>query len=325
MTQIISIFMSFLQFLGGGFRSEKKAPETSSSPEEVVYEQCVPCEEDPCCLECCCCLAPYRLYLAHTEGGGLGYRHGYSTLGMFIGIPSSGAFQPFLDVRGHVFNDGRFAANAGAGLRYINFCCGTIFGVNAYYDWREGHFRHYQQIGAGIEILGRHWGFRSNVYLPFGDKTGFSSARKFTAFDPSRGTFTARCRRKETAIPGGDAEIGYYTCCGCQPYRFYAGVGPYYYHRNCRGNIWGGMGRVIVQGWDVLSLEGRAYYDRVHHGLFQGRVALTFPLGARLRKQRVSNSCALCPIDICYLKDVALQPVLRDEIIYLNNCCCWSW
>ncbi|MDE3045922.1 MAG: inverse autotransporter beta domain-containing protein [Verrucomicrobiota bacterium] len=59
---------------------------------------------------------------------------------------------PFLDARGHVFDNGKWAANAGVGLRTLK---GTrAYGINAYYDYRNTGRFHSNQIGAGLESLG---------------------------------------------------------------------------------------------------------------------------------------------------------------------------
>ncbi len=60
----------------------------------------------------------YRTTLRHIESGGIGYEDGYTTLEAFLASdPSKWAVTPFLDARGHVFDNGKWAANAGVGLR----------------------------------------------------------------------------------------------------------------------------------------------------------------------------------------------------------------
>lgn len=61
-----------------------------------------------------------RLSIRHIEGGGIGYSQGYTTLeGFFAPNPEGLPLMPFLDLRGHVFNNGKMAANGGLGLRGI--------------------------------------------------------------------------------------------------------------------------------------------------------------------------------------------------------------
>ncbi len=55
---------------------------------------------------------------SHIEGRGIGYTEGYTTLeGLLFPFTSQETVFPLLDLRGHVFNNGESAANAGIGLR----------------------------------------------------------------------------------------------------------------------------------------------------------------------------------------------------------------
>ena len=70
-------------------------------------------------------------YISHMAGKGVGYKTGYSTVGLFVGLlPNQfSALQPFLELRGHYFNDGRDrAANIGLGSRYFveSWCCDWV-------------------------------------------------------------------------------------------------------------------------------------------------------------------------------------------------------
>ena len=105
-----------------------------------------------------------RITLRHIESKGVGYNQGYTTLEGFFTVPSLIETQsvPFLDLRGHVFNDGKFAANAGLGFRYLT---SRIWGINAYYDYRNTRRMHYNQVSLGLESLGERWDFRANGYL----------------------------------------------------------------------------------------------------------------------------------------------------------------
>lgn len=61
-----------------------------------------------------------RLTLRHIESGGVGYTSGYTTLEGFISAdPNQLSVTPFLDGRGHLFDNGTWAANGG-----------TAYGVN---------------------------------------------------------------------------------------------------------------------------------------------------------------------------------------------------
>jgi len=59
---------------------------------------------------------PQRIEVKHIEAGGIGYSQGYTTLeGFFPLLASDKNWVPFLDLRAHIFNDGKPAVNAGLG------------------------------------------------------------------------------------------------------------------------------------------------------------------------------------------------------------------
>lgn len=63
---------------------------------------------------------PMRVTARHIEPGGIGYGLGYTTLEGFFPLYNGWEnWVVFLDGRGHVFNDGKPAANAGLGVRYL--------------------------------------------------------------------------------------------------------------------------------------------------------------------------------------------------------------
>ncbi len=108
---------------------------------------------------------------SHTEGKGLGYSKGYSSLDLFLSQPfSNRTLVPFLDLRGHIFNDSKYAANAGLGFRILSKCKKQVWGINAMYDYLQTSQRPYNQVGGGLEVLGEKWDVRINTYIPVGGK-----------------------------------------------------------------------------------------------------------------------------------------------------------
>src|SRR3954467_12102897 len=94
--------------------------------------------------------------IRHTESKGLGYKDGYTTLEGFGIYDHNPYFMPFLDLRGHVFNNGKFAGNIGLGERTVIPSINHVFGFYAYYDVREaGHDFTVHQLSPGIELLGK--------------------------------------------------------------------------------------------------------------------------------------------------------------------------
>lgn len=287
-----------------------------------------PCEEYPYCI------GPYRVYLSHIEGKGIGYKTGYSSLGVFLGFgeladSSVSTFEPFIDIRTHFLNNGHFAANVGGGLRQINYC-EYIWGLNAYYDWRHGKHGNFQQFGLGFEVMREHLSFRANVYLPTGKKVRSSKPHLFTGYD---GGYTVTCKKQERAGKGVDGEFGFFTAGFCEGFSFYLGLGPYFFKRHGREvekhdgkvgrhnnrDVVGGMGRIILQGWEYVGLEGRIFYDRVDKCIGQVKLSLSFPFARREREQILRRSQGCCCEDVIQFKELAIQPVLRNEIIFLEN------
>lgn len=166
----------------------------------------------------------YRAAIRHIESGGIGYEDGYTTLEAFLASdPSEWAVTPFLDVRGHVFNNGKWAANVGVGLRtpWKN----RAYGINTYYDYRNTGRLRSNQIGVGLETLGELFDFRINGYFPVGTKI---SDPYHTAFKTFSGHHMILSQKYQSAMKGADAEFGFHFG-KTESFDFYAAAGPYYF------------------------------------------------------------------------------------------------
>jgi hypothetical protein len=236
---------------------------------------------------------------------------GYTTLEGFFTIPHtiSTSWVPFLDVRGHIFNNGKPAANAGLGIRYL--ASSRVWGANAYYDYRKTSHQHYNQVSAGLESLGRVWDFRLNGYLPVGDKTSHYYDTRFSHFS---GNSMYLSSKREEAFRGANAEVGAHVK-KMKYANIYAAAGPYYFDFKGK-NAWGGEVRLAVDLTDYVKLEGNASYDRIFKWIVQGQVSVNIPFGGKSTvKKRNSNSCS----NEMMLRERALQRVDRDEIIVLDT------
>ncbi len=257
---------------------------------------------------------PMRLTIRHIEPKGVGYSHGYTTIDGFLSPyePLNGKWIPFTDLRGHILNDGRFAANAGIGLRYIDSSLwkNRIWGANTFYDYRKTSHRAYSQVGLGLESLGEVWDFRLNGYLPVGAK---KSVYYDVGFDHFVDNFMLLKRKREFVMKGADAEVGMHVKIGR---RFndllYFAAGPYYLTGG--KTAWGGKVRGAIDPCDYFRLEASASYDNVFKWIGQVQLSLSIPIGPKCRSgclNHCSSSAFICKR--------AYQRVDRSEIIPVNH------
>ncbi len=266
--------------------------------------QMAECSPEFCCLSS----RPIRVSMRHLDGDGIGYNQGYTSLTGFFPYIASACTHwiTFLDLRGHIFNNGKPAANAGLGLRYVG---SRIWGVNGYYDYRKTNKLHYNQVSAGVESLGRVWDFRANGYLPIGKKVSHTYDASFDSF---KGHYIILSEKYEFAMKGFNAEAGVHVD-SLKHIPFYFAGGPYYL--TGRGaTAWGGQLRARVDLFDYLRLEGATSYDHTFRWTGQGQISLNIPLGS---KQNLSykNCCESAQL----IRTRALQDVDRFEIIPVDH------
>ncbi len=248
-----------------------------------------------------------RIAIRHIEGKGIGYNQGYSTLeGFFTPFTSSDQsnYIPFLDLRGHIFNNGRFAANIGIGLRYLNT---RVWGVNIYYDYRKSKHHQYNQFSLGVESLGEILDFRINGYLPVGDTSSSMYHTKFSHFVNHSMILSSK---KEFAMRGLNAEVGAHIK-RFKNVVFYGAAGPYFFS-NFGKQAWGGETRLVAGIYDYVNIQVNGSYDTVFKGIVQGQIGLSIPLGP---KKQSTDSCGQEFI----VKQRARERVDRNEIIILDK------
>ena len=251
---------------------------------------------------------PMRTGLRYTTPKGIGYKTGYSTLEGFFAPQAflKDAWVPFLDVRGHVFDNGKLAANTGLGVRYLTKS--RVWGINGYYDYRNTSHQHYNQVAAGLESLGRIWDFRINGYLPVGKKqSGFSSS-KFSKF---QGHHLLIRRTRHFCMKGANAEAGFHLD-HFKNAPLYFAAGPYYL-TGVGKTAWGGELRARVDLLhDYLRVEANTSYDHFFKWIGQAQVSVNIPFGGRKKvTTKAGSSCS----QAMALHRRALQSVDRNEII----------
>ena len=271
---------------------------------------------------------PDMIYFKHIEGKGVGYKEGYSTLGAFITPYSTfSSVLPFLDLRGHVFNQSwKFAANAGAGIKYLSDSP-WVFGAAAYYDYRQTSKSHYNQASLSFEFLMNRWEFRANGYLPFGHKTHTRKSSEVAAylFDHFAGhnlfydTVLNVHKRIEYVMKGADAEVGFQLMKPKQDYTLYLGIGPYYYHSpdHIHKHAFGGLARLQARVTPYLTLQVSDSYDNLFHNNFQGEVSVNIPFGGKILKKNAQFDAGCC--DVLSMQARMVQPMHRNEIIVADK------
>jgi len=273
-----------------------------------------PCEANcpNCRYEASCTVEPEQceinydhLTLSHIEGGGIGYKRGYSSLeGLFFPTCVSENIWSLVDLRVHHFTNNELAANVGVGVRFTSPCSDRIYGVNAYYDYRSAHChcQDFHQIGVGLEYLMNCYEFRINGYFPLERK----KLMQRCVFDDYEGDFFIIQNKFKGVLSGINIELGTFReWCYLN---FYGAISPYFYKSKCCRDAFGGMLRLFFYK-SCFSLEGILSHDNLFKTNAQIQFALTFPFGC------IKNSC----------QRLRVRPVYRNEIIGLDNFCTWKW
>jgi hypothetical protein len=222
-----------------------------------------------------------RMGVRHSESKGVGYKEGYTTLEGFGIYNGNSYFMPFLDLRGHVFNNGQLAGNVGIGERSVLSPIDHLFGIYCYYDVRqEDHHLTVNQISPGLELLGKRMEYRINGYFPVGKDKSHHYGYKFDRFD---GHHILLKSKQKAALTGGDAEVGSHLTQSTH-YDLYAGAGPYYFSSS-HASSWGGKVRLLGRYKEYVSLEATYSYDHLFGNVFQGSVGFNYPFGSKLKRK----------------------------------------
>ncbi|MGB7979140.1 MAG: right-handed parallel beta-helix repeat-containing protein [Chlamydiales bacterium] len=246
-----------------------------------------------------------RVAVRYTTPRGIGYSPGYTTLEGFLSQMYRDRWLPFLDLRGHVFDTGRLAANAGVGLRYLSRS--RVWGINSYYDYRDTKRQHYNQVAIGLESLGEVWDVRLNGYLPVGEKRSRPWNPKFDHF--SGNSMYLRAKR-DSALKGANLEIGAHVD-RIKSAPLYFNGGPYYL--TGKGvTTWGGALRGAVDLFKgYLRIEANLSYDHFFKWIGQGQIGVNVPFGKR---EKMRDRGLPCPSESALYARTE-QRVDRNEII----------
>ncbi len=257
---------------------------------------------------------PNFLDVRHNEGKGIGYHQGYTSSDLFLSYTTERNFTPFLDLRGHYFRDskwkeGKWAANGGLGFRDLSESLGLVFGINAFYDFRQVKHTHFQQLGLGIEILGEQWDFRANGYIPLRWRRKTLS-KKIVEHD---GRLFIQ-KRIEYDFYGGDLEIGRVIFKWAGLHGKLTG-GAYYLNGFFGKNVIGGFLRLSGHLSPYIGFAAQGSYDPNFKWIGQGELSLNIPFGRRLSDLKYGE----CRKWRYTPQERFLEPVSRFEIIPIEK------
>jgi hypothetical protein len=235
--------------------------------------------------DCASSFHTMRVGLRHIEANGIGYTNGYTTLEGFGIYDRHQGFMPFLDLRGHLFDNGKLAGNAGIGARSFLRSINHLLGYYLYYDIRQGgHHLTAQQLSPGIELLSKRMEYRMNGYFPVGNQKSHPYHYAFEAF---KGNSIFLKYKKQYVMKGADAEIGVHIAEG-RNYDLYTGIGPYYFQAS-HDQSWGGKIRLNGKYKQYITAEASYSYDHLFGNIFQGSIGISIPFG---KKIRLKNNCS---------------------------------
>ena len=227
----------------------------------------------------------------HREYKGVGYDQGYTSIDVHLSTLNFPTCSLFFNPRGHVFNDGRLAFNAGLGFRYIVPGQEWMAGLNGYYDYRTSSTLSPQQLGGGAELFVSDIALRFNGYAPIGTVKKTEGSQAAVALANLQGEVEKVLLQTEEILFSG--ALGAYYLTG----RAYA--------NKTFGKVWGSDLRLTARLWHHLEVEFETTYDQIFHFTFQGMVALKIPIGGK-------KMAPPAPFDL-------YRSVIRREIIPLQK------
>lgn len=217
----------------------------------------------------------YFLTLRRNQGRTVGNKLSYTTFSA-VAFPFHREYiWPFLDFRIHRFDKhDKYAGNVGLGCRFASTKIDKIFGINAYYDYKNRHHHNFHQLGLGFEILSKCWNFRLNGYLPFGRKRVLESS---CFFDEFIGNFFFQQKNYKRSLSGVDFEIeSYLTRICCMD--LYFGIGAYYYRGDrCERDIYGTEYNLTTWYCNYMSFGINVTHDCRFKTRVQGELSISFP------------------------------------------------
>jgi len=124
---------------------------------------------------CCVMAAPVRaqdvwlsrLSARHTQGDGVGYQDGFTSVDWFLPLLANGPDSIwFGDFRAILSTDAEFSSNFGTGYRWYEPDQNRIYGANIFWDTRQLDDFSFNQLAVGLETFGEIIDLELNGYVP---------------------------------------------------------------------------------------------------------------------------------------------------------------
>ena len=209
---------------------------------------------------------PFNLILRSDQGRGIS-TNGYTTGGVVLGVPFSS--EPtrrydngmgFIDVRGHIENDGHTAVTSDLGYRLPDWDGNRIWGVHAGYDWRETDFGSYDWVNIGAEMLSKDWDLRVDGYINLSSDNILCNCA-----DGFMGNELLLRQTTEESMWGIEGAVGkHFTLFGDMP--FYVGGRVHYFSGDFGDPAAGARLQVQADVLPNLSLGASGGYDSFFGG-----------------------------------------------------------
>lgn len=233
-----------------------------------------------------------------NQGDDIGHNKGYSTAALLMGTSldraiGSGFF--FLDLRGHVENNGNIGYNLGGGWRYVDWGSSDkgVYGIHAGFDGRRYACQAqrtcdeltFHWFNLGLERLGERIDVRGNAYFNAGDNRKYYG---LTAVGFEGNTLQV-ARNYAEALWGFDGEVGGRFAFGSERgFKAYAALGGYHFDAREGKDATGARARFEVEPIPYVSLGVKGSIDSRFDTSIMGRATIKF--GQPPRSDRASDA-----------------------------------
>ncbi|MBS3030686.1 MAG: right-handed parallel beta-helix repeat-containing protein (plasmid) [Dolichospermum sp. DET50] len=244
-----------------------------------------------------------------TEGAG------YNSFGSFEGfVPlfqTSGSNLTFLEGKLLWDTESTLGGNVVLGYRTYNRQSKRVLGGYVSYDIRDTGKSSFNQLGTGLESLGKIWDFRANAYVPIGDtQNQVSSNFLGTSQFGQNSLLLDRVRLFESAMTGFDMEAGgKLVALGSGDLRGYGGL--YYYAGEGSDGVIGIKGRLVARPSDNFGLSLSVQNDSLFDTRVVLSVAANFPAS---RPRNVNSNDSLARIGESVERQAAITVNQRQQI-----------